>query len=225
MPIYNAKLLEINKAELLRYAGLHKVKNIDEKILNEVCEEAKLLIKIRGIWKIYNYNCEKQKILSEPPVKIEGKSIENHLKLCEKVICVAVTIGEDITNEVTAHFNKGNYFFSILLDAAATTIVEQVADEMEKYIEPQILKEGYKMKWRFSPGYGDWSLNQQPDLFKLAGAEEIEMKLSESLMLIPRKSITAIIGLIKNNSYDKKNNHKSDCANCDKIECISRKIE
>ena len=222
MPIYNAKLLEINSAEVLRYAGLHKVREFDKKILNEACEEALLLIKIKGIWEIYNYDYENQTILSELPFKIEGKSIGNHLKNCDKVICIAVTIGEDITNEVSAQFEKGNYFFSVLLDAAATSAVEQAADAMEKYIEQQMSRDGYNM--RFSPGYGDWSLNQQPDLFRLSNAAEIGINLSETMMMIPRKSVTAVIGLIKKDKQGKKHKAVSDCQSCDKTDCSARRI-
>ncbi len=224
MPIYNAQLLEIDPQETRRYAGLRNAKNFDEQNILEACEDAKLLIEVRGIWKMYNYDNINQMILSEPPVIIEGKSIGKHLESCDKVICIAATIGEKIEQEVTNRFKNGKYVSSMLLDAAATTAVEQVADLMEKAIAQKVAKDGYTMLWRFSPGYGDWPLTQQTDLFKLAGAEEIKMQLSFAMMMIPRKSITAIIGLVKNSVNVKKIEMKHNCTACYKIDCPARQI-
>lgn len=224
MQIYNAKLLNIDPIEVRRYAGLRKAENFKESSIIDACDEAQLLIDVKGVWNIYNYNSQSQMILSEPPVLIEGKSIGKHLEKCDKVICIAVTVGEEIEQEVSKRFDKGEYVSSVLLDAAATTAVEQAADSMEKTIEQQVSRDGYTMRWRYSPGYGDWPLTQQPELFRLANAEKIGMQLSSAMMLIPRKSITAIIGLVKK-STNKTPNSKHDCAACDKIDCPSRKVD
>ena len=224
MPIYNAKLTSIDIAETKRYAGLRKNISFDEKKISEACEEAQILIEVQGSWEIYNYNCKNQTILSKNPVILEGKVVGNHLKDCEKVICMAVTVGEDIENEVTKKFQRGEYTSSILLDAAATTAVEQAADAMEKTIKQNPLIRGYNMRWRFSPGYGDLPLTQQTDIFHLSNAEIIGIKLSTSMMMIPRKSITAIIGLINNQTNSIETKEKNRCNNCNNIDCPSRQI-
>ena len=224
MSIYNVKLVNIDVTETKRYAGLRNVKNFDEKKILDACDEAQSLIDIKGIWNIYNYDDKNQTILSEIPIMIKGKSICNHLKNCDKVICMAVTIGESIENEITNKFQKGEYTSSILLDAAATTAVEQAADAIEKKIEQEISLKGYNMRWRFSPGYGDWSLSQQKDILNLSGSEIIGIKLSTSMMMIPRKSITAIIGLFKNENKEIGASIKNSCKNCNNINCSSRQI-
>ena len=224
MPIYNAKLINIDAVETKRYAGLRKNINFDEKKIFDACEEAQILIKVQGNWEIFNYNYETQTILSKKPVIIEGNSIGHHLMNCNKIICMAITVGENIEREVTKKFQKGEYTSSILLDAAATTAVEQAADAMEKAIKQNPLIRGYSMRWRFSPGYGDWSLAQQVNLFHLSNAETIGIRLSSSMMMIPRKSITAIIGLINNKNKEIKNRKKNHCENCNSVNCPNRKI-
>ncbi len=222
MPIYNAQILEIDAAETRRYAGLKKAANFDEKNILDACEEALLLLEVRGIYKIYDYDCEKHIVKSAPEFEILGNSIIKHLAGCEKVACIAVTVGENIEREVTKKFDAGNYVSSVLLDAAATAAVEQAADELEKAINRVVAKESLKMRWRFSPGYGDWQLENQKKFFYVTGAPEIGMNLTESLMLVPRKSVTAIIGLEKIISNDKNQKHKKSCANCGKINCLAR---
>ena len=222
MPIYNAQILEISAAETRRYAGLKNAPTFDEKNIAAACDEALLLLNVRGIYKIYDYDCENCIVNSEPTFKICGNSIIKHLAGCEKVACIAVTVGEDIENEVTKKFDAGEYVASVLLDAAATAAVEQAADELEKAVDREVSKKSLKMRWRFSPGYGDWQLENQKKFFYITGAPEIGMNLTESLMLVPRKSVTAIIGLEKNIFSDKNIKHKKSCANCGKINCLAR---
>jgi cobalamin-dependent methionine synthase I len=79
------------------------------------------------------------------------------------------------------------------------------------------------MKWRFSPGYGDWPLEQQPELIRLAHADKIGVSLSSSLMLMPRKSITAIIGLYRKQAETAPSHSPHGCVMCNKTDCPSRK--
>ena len=222
MPIYNAQILKIDAKETRRYAGLIRAKNFDEKNILDACDEAVLMLDVRGVWKIYDYDAANNFVMSTPPFTLEGNSITRHLKFCEKVICIAVTVGDEIENEVTRRFAKGHYVESVLLDAAATAAVEQAADSLERAISPQLLKDGYKMKTRFSPGYGDWALTNQEKFFGITGAAEIGMSLSSALMLLPRKSITAIIGLEKNKS-DNKISPAKNCSACDNLNCPARR--
>lgn len=218
--IYNAQILEIDAAEVRRYAGLRKAQNFGEKNILDACAEALLLAEVRGVWELYNYkNCTVQ---SEPPFTIAGNSIIKHLDGCEKVICMAATVGAAIEHEIAKKFERGEYLASVLLDAAATAAVEQAADLMEKNFAAKFSRDGYKMRWRFSPGYGDWNLTAQEKLFKISGAEQIGMSLSSALMLEPRKSVTAIIGL-ERKGQGTKDKGQGNCAACNKFDCPMRK--
>ena len=218
MPIYNAQIFKIDVNETRRYAGLSRAKNFSEQSIVDACDEALLLLAIRGVWKIYDYDAENFLVKSAQNFKLDGKSITRHLSDCEKVICMAVTVGEEIEREVTRKFNAGNYVESVLIDAAATAAVEQAADSLERAISPQFAKDGFKFKSRFSPGYGDWNLSNQKNFFDITGAAEIGMSLSSALMLMPRKSVTAIIGLTKNKTAAVKS-----CATCNKLDCPARR--
>jgi hypothetical protein len=222
MPIYNAPLLTIDHKEARRYAGLMTAK-FDEQAIDAACEEALLLAEPHGIWNIYEYDSKTHIVQNEKPFQIKGSKITAHLNRAEKVIILAATVGETIEKAVTRHFSEGRYAYSVLLDAAATTAVEQIADAIEKAIQAQISAKGYTMRWRFSPGYGDWGLDAQPEMLRLSDAPNIGISLTESLMLYPRKSITAIIGLVRENNETPIVHLPHDCAACDKTDCISRK--
>lgn len=223
MAIYNSTLIEIDKKETRRYAGL-KGAAFPENLIDEACLEGRLLAQPKGSWEIYAYDASAQMIQSTPPCTLKGDNIGKHLANCTKVIVLSATVGEDIEEAVTKHFSEGKYAYSTLLDAAATSAVEQIADNMEKYLAPLVAREGFAMKWRFSPGYGDWPIQQQPELLRLSNAAVINVSLTDSLMLIPRKSITAIIGLYKKTAdcLEKNNTVKHDCSRCNKTDCPAR---
>ena len=211
MQFYNPALTQLNAAEVRRYAGLLKIPHFAEKNIRDACAAALTLIDGRCAWKLYDY--KNQTVQSDPPFKTVGNSIVNHLDGCEKIIALAATVGADIEREINRLFMRGDYLNSVLLDAAATVAVECTADALEKHLAGIFSKQGFKLRWRFSPGYADWLLDAQKVLFKISGAEQIGINLTSALMLEPRKSITAIIGLA--GSFAEKKN----CAACDKKDC------
>lgn len=219
MPIYTPSLLSVDAKETRRYAGLAKAE-FDEAAITEACEECALLAAPRVQWELYDYDCKTNAVYAEPPFIMEGNSIRKHLAGAERIIFLAATIGEAVEDAVTRHFDEGSYAHSVLLDAAATTAVEQACDACETMLRPQLAKEGFTMRWRFSPGYGDWDIHAQPELLRLSHADTIGVSLTESLMLRPRKSVTAVIGLVRTGSNDKE--LPKGCAVCPKLDCPSR---
>jgi len=222
MPIYNAQILAVDAAEARRYAGLKKAADFGEKNIRDACDEALLLLNVRGAWEVYDYDDAKHVVESSPPFEIVGRSIVKHLDGCERVVCMAVTVGSEIEREVTSKFARGEYLASVLLDAAATAAVEQAADVMEKNFAAMFARDGFKLRWRFSPGYGDWNLLEQSKIFLASGAEKIGLRLTEAMMLEPRKSVTAIIGLEKFSPCKKFSAVRKKCAACEKIDCPAR---
>ena len=82
-------------------------------------------------------------------------------------------------------------------------------------------KQGYKPTWRFSPGYGNWPLEIQPQLAKIIKTEMIGLQVTENYLLFPRKSVTAIIGLMP---ADQDINTKRGCTSCSQKDVHPRKL-
>lgn len=71
---------------------------------------------------------------------------------------------------------------------------------------------------RFSPGYGDFDLSYQRDLLALANAKRLGIHLNDALMMLPLKTVTALIALTP--GARTRTVHK--CALCDKRDCPYR---
>lgn len=220
MPQYHASLQEIDIQETKRYAGLNKAPNFNMRTISEACREVLYIAQPRGSWEIYDYDAANGIVKAPEPFVLKGQKVTKHLCQAQKVVIIAATIGEEVEEEISRRFQLGEYTLALLMDAACTTAVEQVADDMEKTIIYYIQKQGLVPRWRFSPGYGDWPLKAQRRMLELSKAESIGMKLTDSLMLMPRKSITAIIGLVAKKDAEEHNNR--GCQNCDNLGCNFR---
>jgi cobalamin-dependent methionine synthase I len=95
--------------------------------------------------------------------------------------------------------------------AVGAAAVEAWCDEVNERIKQEAADKGLYARPRFSPGYGDFPLEVQKDFERiLEMPKSIGVSLSESLLMTPTKSITAVIGL-----SDKATDcHRAGCEEC-----------
>ena len=128
--------------------------------------------------------------------------------------------------------------------AVAAALIETYCDDCCAELQKQ-LPEGKKLKWRFSPGYGDWALEEQKILFPVLDcAHTIGLTLTESCMMAPVKSVTAVMAITEDDEEDKAEKNKNEktflkkfncnqtennfpitnnkCLHCNKIDCEFR---
>lgn len=122
--------------------------------------------------------------------RVNSRDLAKNLSGCDKAFVFAVTLGHGVERLLVkkSHLSAAEFF---IYDAAGSALIESVCDEAEK-----IIKGKEKCKPRFSPGYGDVSLDVQRDVLSLVGAERLlGITLTDSCLMIPQKSITAIAGI------------------------------
>lgn len=223
MSLYQCQLTQLDLSEIKRYAGL-QTSDFSAERLQAAADSIILTAQPRATWQLYAYDSATATVQATKPYHLPGRSISRHLAGAEQIIFVAVTIGEAAEAAITRQFQQGEYTAAVLMDAAATTAVETVADQLERTLRAQFNPQGYKLTPRFSPGYGDWALTEQQTVLPLTGGNTLGITLTEAFMLLPRKSITAVIGLIPNTgSPAKKTVSAGSCSTCQKTDCPARK--
>ncbi|MBU5438907.1 methionine synthase [Tissierella sp. MSJ-40] len=216
-------MLYINKKEVLRYLG-YKNQILDQttKILIEECiDEIRHLVSKRYIYRILDISRKESKIiLSQYILELEGKDINRHLEGAESCVLMAVTLGNYVDTRIR-YYEKFDMTKALILDACATTAVEQVCDEACEEIESKVNQQGKKLTPRYSPGYGDLPIEIQQKFISILEADKtIGLTTSSHNILIPRKSVTAIMGIVDENQKIE----KRTCLNCNKFsDCIARK--
>jgi cobalamin-dependent methionine synthase I len=92
---------------------------------------------------------------------------------------------------------EGDMVRVFIADALGSVIAEKCADQMELYLQESINKLGWHHTNRFSPGYCGWHVSQQQLLFPLFDGHTCGVRLTDSSLMLPIKSVSGIIGLGK----------------------------
>lgn len=103
----------------------------------------------------------------------------------------AVTLGPAVVAKIAAEFAAREFLRATALDAAASEAVERAADALERRLASRRPSGGARL--RYSPGYCGWDLSGQRALFAALQPEEIGIRLRESLLMEPLKSMSGVI--------------------------------
>lgn len=128
-------------------------------------------------------------------VPLPGGDIATHLAGCHAAILLAVTLGRGVDDAIRAGA-AADVMDGVLRDHAASVLAEQYADEAERLLCEEAAARGEYLTGRFSPGYGDFPLDTQAPLLRLLDAPRaIGLSCGTGGLLLPGKSITAVLGV------------------------------
>lgn len=216
--------MKIDKQEVLRYLGYNN-QIIDARtaeIIEECLLEIQSLAQEKYTYKLFELAKTEEKLaLLKTNFVFSSVDIRNHLEKSTKCALLAVTLGLAVEQKIY-FYSKLNLTKAVILDACASAFIEALCAEAEKEIKVLAREQGYYITTRYSPGYGDFSLEVQPQIINVLGAyQKIGLSATENYLLLPRKSVTALIGLQKEPLLKKKSQDK--CQTCLKIDCQYRK--
>lgn len=124
-----------------------------------------------------------------------GRDICAHLAGAVSVGVLAVTLGLACERELR-RLSVTDPLDGVIFDAAATTLVERAADAAEAQLVAVASERGLFTNSRYSPGYGDWGLEAQPQMLAAVDAQrQLGLTLTPTLLLVPTKSVTAVVGM------------------------------
>ena len=138
---------------------------------------------------------EKLPLIKIGSIQFESKYLARNLAGCSKVILIASTIGP-LADNLIRRFTKLDAAKAAIMQAAGAMFIESYLDGFNAQLEKEAEEQGYKLHSRFSPGYGDVSLEIQRHFFSiLPCTQRIGLTLTDSLVMAPEKSVTAFIGM------------------------------
>lgn len=208
----NAKLTEIKEREVLRYLGCAKAP--DPGLMEKISRLSEELIAIsvpRLVWR-------RLPLIPENDFLLAGEDIRGILKDCSEIVLFAATLGIE-AERFLQRAQLRDMAQAVILDACADSAIENVCDhfceDLAALVRPSYLTD------RYSPGYGDLPLSHQRVIFDVLDVNRrIGVTLTDSGLMLPQKSVTAIIGI-----SDKPQKHRSgSCVGCSMyLHCIYRR--
>ena len=211
----------VNRSEVLRYLG-YSGQDINDDLnfkIDECIQETKENIETKYTYEIYDIKNDLSSNTIEfknSTLKLESKDLSELLKDCDKCVLMSATLGFNIEKNIRRYSYK-NLTKGVIIDACATTSIEEVCDMVQESILQDVSKEDKHLTMRYSPGYGDLDIRANKEILNLLNAHrKIGVTVTDTGIMIPRKSVVALIGV----SNKKIENNKRTCENCsNKINC------
>ena len=215
--------MEINEKDVLRYLGYqnHQADIATLEYIEQIKTELQTCIKpkyVYGKWKCtVDTAGTPAGIVKIENIVFSSKNLASHIRDCEWVILLAVTLGTE-ADTIIRRYCVIDAAKAAVAQAVCTAMLESFCDSLECHIASEESGEGVFLKSRFSPGYGDFNIIHQKDILKLLEYKKrTGITLTDKFMMIPAKSITAIIGLTK-----EKQTIKRKCESCTNLQCDFR---
>jgi hypothetical protein len=187
-------------------------------LLNESCEITNIKSQYTLFDDIQFDNIAKSIEINKISFQIK-KIVFGQIKKSDSVAIFTCTAGEEIGIRSRKAMQERDFLRGYIYDVIGSEIVEAAADLMQADLERTMLNSGSKITNRYSPGYCNWDVAEQHKLFKLIPNNYCGIKLTQSALMDPVKSISGIIGVGKNVKYS-----RYTCSICGQADCVYRRI-
>jgi hypothetical protein len=148
------------------------------------------------------------------------KIVYGQLKRAESIAVFLCTAGPEIGIRSRTAMNDGDLLTGYIYDVIGSTVAEGAADLLQGNLQEAVSAESKKITNRYSPGYCGWDVAEQHKLFQLMTDNYCGIKLNDSALMYPEKSVSGFIGVggqVRYNPYT--------CGLCDMKDCIYRKVK
>lgn len=151
---------------------------------------------------------------------VQSRNLANHLETCEEALLFAATLGAAV-DRLLRRDTVTQPSLAAIEQAAAAALIEAYSDDVCRSLETQQTQNGvFHFRPRYSPGYGDFSLEEQTYLLQILQTNKrIGLTHTDACMLVPSKSITAVIGIAQGEARC----YVGGCQTCSKKDCAFRK--
>jgi hypothetical protein len=211
-------LPEYDLREILRYAGADKDVPELRQVLKDCTDECRDVFSGKVCYTKVPV-CVSESSVDLSFASVQSRALAKNLSGCEYAVVFAATVGIGI-DRLIQKYSKTDVSKAVWMQAIGAERIEALCDLFCKDIREKEQPFGFYTRPRFSPGYGDLSITLQQDIIQVLDCyRKIGIALNQSLLMIPSKSVTAIIGLGKGACTHEQNT----CRRCEQKDCLFRK--
>jgi len=210
--------VEIDCMLALRFLRVRKQPDEQTKaMLYECINEVKNVINYKASYRCFDIKIEGNTVTFDDELQLESEKLCNCLKGCDKAF-VFVATTDMAVDRLIAKYRQLQVAKSVVIDAVGSSAVECFCDILCQQLQSE---HSVCFRPRYSPGYGDLSILCQPAVLKVCdSARKIGVTLTDRYMMLPTKSVSAIVGV---RPSTEKCEHKTSCERCERTDCEYRK--
>lgn len=193
------QMSNIPKEKVYRYLGYDRQKHNLTKEMDKLVDQCiSSIIEISQLRTIYSNPISLTRengIIYAGNIPLLGNDINRHLEHCSQSLFIAVTLGTAV-DALIRKYETIDIAKAVILEAVANVVIEELADTLENKLRVEYRKKGLYLTIRYSPGYGDFPLSFQKEILDFLDAyRKIGLSVTPNYIMIPRKSITAVLGI------------------------------
>lgn len=206
--------------EILRYPGADHATPLIQELMERAQRETEEVSRPKSVFLPLPIQVEEDRVFLGEKA-FASKSLASHLRGCREGYLFAFTLGREIDMRLKRYAVTDLPYVPVL-QACAASYTELCADLSQEELRESARRRGLYLRPRYSPGYGDFSLQAQTFFFEaLQIPKRLGVSLTEGYLMVPTKSITGVIGL----TSDPTQCHVGRCMSCDAQNCPFREKE
>jgi hypothetical protein len=183
-------------------------------------EKTKKIIQPKIIYTVKNIESkDKQDITLENEISFSLGNLHKTFNHSNSLTVFIATLGIELDKEINRYVQNHKLLDGYLLDFIGSYIIEQIVEGFQRSMDKDIKSLGQKTTRRFSPGYCSWKLGQQKNIFATVEGQRIGVQLSPGNLMVPKKSISGIFGVIEEDQIS-----YNPCLHCKKQNCDYKRI-
>lgn len=216
------ELMEVMRKEIYRYLGIRGDADARTRDLVEsVTRELQGVLTLREFHQTFPLTLfgDPENTVDFTAFRTKSRSLTRNLRGCGEVILLAATIGPG-PDRLMRRYEHLEISRAAVMQAASAALIEAWCRQIDQTLREEAGKRGLYLRPRFSPGYGDFSLECQVPLLRALSAERrVGITLTESCLMLPSKSVSAVIGV----SREDMRCVMEGCEICGKTDCLYRR--
>lgn len=134
----------------------------------------------------------------------ESKLFGRFMESAEYAALAIVTIGPEVEEKAALYMKEGKLTKGFILDCVGTLILEKTGLVLYDKLKEEAGKKGYNASSPLSPGQVGWHVTDQRKIFSRLDTQKLGVKLTESSLILPKKSVSLCVGMGEKVKADKR---------------------
>lgn len=126
--------------------------------------------------------------------RLRAQVVNLHLRGATHLAVGVCTVGAGVETRVTDWFASGGRLRAVVLDEIGTLALYRLADELEALLQKEAAILRLEASGVLNPGEDGFEISEQATVVQLAGGERIGVSVTSTGMLVPRKSLSLLMG-------------------------------
>jgi hypothetical protein len=135
-------------------------------------------------------------VVLDDDVTFHSQVLAHRLAGAAEVVLLVLTIGGALERRAQSLVREEHLVEGLLLDTAGWVAIDALLRDVRQHLAADARRRGHRLTARMAPGFAGWPLDQQRVLFAAFGAGTLTVRLTDSCVMRPSKSVSGVYGLL-----------------------------